>query len=694
MNIEHPYFPLCLGNGLDSVMVDYSGSMHCDSGHLHLEQQEGAICCWEKLSHRTFERKMVPIAQFPYRITAADGELFEVGTFKQQFNPKTAILTTDIEACIIKIRIKTFLTDDGLYVENYKILWIKPGSAPALTFFGRIPRIWHLNLEHPAIDKIAMSYCYDNENIAIGKYSFETIEGDICMAVDCAKNSKTDKTSPAMAAITVSNLSKGEVISRYISMQDNSHNENPEFTAKELVASAMQRGFSVIAKEHSKTWDKYYSGSKVKLPDAAMQKVYDTSLWLMKASQNRQTGFVTEGLYDAFKGGGYSCFWDTTFMARAWATSNQRESLKKLLDFYQSGLEIAQEYASQLHRPGAYYPWMCNHEGRSIYFDNAQERPAIQKWNNCCMLVQLFDSYRFLGDKSDLTTRLPLIKEIIDFLIAEIVAQKGKLYYIKAINGADENIPRLNDTAHLIPLIEGLRGYIKGCSVLAQPVDAHYADILAGLEQALQGNIRNDLIYPWQDAERIGSALFTYDLFLKPAGIGKKNIMTAYKASQGEWGLTNPGTFRNLIWPWTEAKAAIALATLEPKLTYQRLQHVVKFTSTHGIFPEKIRPDGFWILMGYLSAHAGYVYALNSMLAADDGKTLFVIAGIPESWQNISFSNIYTASGLGVRLKMVNGKIEKLVIENSGEQSKTFMLKLHSKKSVKINLKPGNNRIK
>ncbi len=691
MKPEKPYIPLSLGNGLDSVMVDYSGSMHCDSGHIHLEQHEGAICCWEKLTHRTKKRGMIPIAQFPYRITGADGELFEVGSFKQNFNPKTGILTTDVEACIIKMRIKTFLTEDGLYVENYKVLWTAEGAKPSIVFYGRIPRIWHLNLNHPAIDKIKMSYTYDENNFARGKYSFEKIKGHICMGIDFAGKQIIKDEASDVATIEASNVNRGEIITRYVSMLDNTHAKASEAESLELVKKAAKGSFEQIEKEHRKLWKKYHSATDVKLPDAEMQKIYDTSLWMIKASQNKKTGFVTEGLYDAFKSGGYACFWDMTFVARALVTANQREAAKKLLDFYQHGLKMAKKYASDLGRPGAYYPWMCNYDGISTYFENAKEMPDIQKWNNCCMLLQLFDIYRFWGDKTELKKRLPLIKEILDFLIAEIVVKKGNSYIIKEIGGADENIPRLNDTSHLLPLIQGLKGYIEGCRVLSQKIDCNCEQILAGLEISLQGNIRNGLIYPWENARRTTSASFTYELFSQPEGIGALNVRNAYKESQGEWGMTNPGTFRNLIWPWTECKAAIAFSAIDPKITFKRLKHVVKFTNTHGIFPEKIRPDGFWILFGYLSAHAAYVYALNTMLAADNGKTLFVAAGIPESWENLSFSNIYTASGLGVSFKMKNRKIKKLVIENTRDKQRSFTVKLSSGKRLKAKLDPGKN---
>jgi len=126
-----------LGNGLDSVMVDYSGSMYCDSGHLHLEQHQNAICCWEKISHRTKNRLMVPIAQFPYRITSYDGELYEVGSFSQRFDPYKAVLHTEIEATVIRMKITTFLTRSGLYAERYEVKWVNRDRKPVIIFIDK-----------------------------------------------------------------------------------------------------------------------------------------------------------------------------------------------------------------------------------------------------------------------------------------------------------------------------------------------------------------------------------------------------------------------------------------------------------------------------------------------------------------------------------------------------------------------------
>jgi len=167
----------------------------------------------------------------------------------------------------------------------------------------------------------------------------------------------------------------------------------------------------------------------------------------------------------------------------------------------------------------------------------------------------------------------------------------------------------------------------------------------------------------------------------------------------GEWGLTNSGTYRNLIWPWTENRCAIAFSCVEPKITYERLKHVINFTSTHGIFPEKVRPDGFWILFGYLTSHSSFVYALNSLLCNDNGKELFIGVGFPKEWQDVSFRNIFTISGYGVSLMLKKGRVKQLIIVNCRDFERQITINLLNQsfgkehRILKVKLKPGQNKI-
>ncbi len=216
-----PNFPFVLANGIDTVMIDYSGSMHCDSGHLHLEQTGGAVCCWEKITHRTRERRLVPIAQCPYRIMGPDGELFEVGKFKQNFDPMRARMITTVEACIIRLRITSFLTKNHLYVERHEVLWADPAQIPDMLFIVRKPRYHDLNHHVLFPASYGLRIAATGSSTMKGTYRFDEVRGNLRMAVRTARQTEFRPISDWEAGITVHGLRAGDTIERYISLQDN-----------------------------------------------------------------------------------------------------------------------------------------------------------------------------------------------------------------------------------------------------------------------------------------------------------------------------------------------------------------------------------------------------------------------------------------------------------------------------------------
>ncbi len=696
----HPYFPFVLANGIDSIMLDYSGSMHCDSGHLHLEQHGGAVCSWQKFTHRTRYRRLVPLVQAPYRVMGHDGELFEVGGFSQKFDPMTGIMTTTVEACVLKLKITSLLDHDHVYAERFEVLRADSAHKPVMVFYLRRPRYHALTHQLLFPESYRISLAAKAGAVVEGGYSFDEIKGFAAMAVRGPRKAEPmPANSREEAGLIVRNLRTGDVLERFTSLQDNTHAKSARANARHAVGRACRDGFERVRREVAAFWKGFHRNTRVRLPDKQMQDQYRKSLYLIKSAQH-PSGFVVEGRYGEFKGGGHTCYWDLTFIMRALVSSNQRDAAKALLDFYESTLPVAREYAAQLGRPGAYYPWFANYTGRSLNFDQASEKPHIQKWNNGCQAIQLFDPYRFWGDRDELARRLPMIHEIADFLLAEIVGRVGRGMGIRAVEGSDENIARVNDTAHLVTTIETLAQLVRGSGVLGLPLDKKYTRTLASLRKSLSGNYRDGVLHSWKNALRgPGNSAFTYHCLSLPHGIGARSLRAALRESRGEWGLTNPGTYRNLVWAWTEARAAAAFATINPGLTYERLKQALKVTSTHGIFPEKVRPDGFWVLFGYLTAHATWAWAANRMLAADDGKTLHIARGIPAEWRNLSFSDIHTASGFGVCFSLQNGRIRRLDIKNHYPVPRQIKLKALNPAfgkeagSIRVNLKPGINHV-
>ena len=79
------------------------------------------------------------------------------------------------------------------------------------------------------------------------------------------------------------------------------------------------------------------------------------------------------------------------------------------------------------------------------------------------------------------------MRELLDFLLAEIVAREGDRWYIRQIEGADENIDRVNDTAHLLTLVRALHDFGIACRVLGLPQEPRYTEAAV----RLRGDLRD-----------------------------------------------------------------------------------------------------------------------------------------------------------------------------------------------------------
>lgn len=686
-----PYFPMILANGSDVVLCDYSGSMGCHSGHLHLEQHQGALCGWQKMSHREKGRYIMSIAFFPYRIMRPDNDVYEIGWFDQSFDPLTATLITEARSKILHLRVTCFLADgQPLYAERIEVLWIDPDAQPKIGLLAA-------QMADPSVAPVSVQSSAKGR--VTGSYKLYDITGALGMAVSARGKPVHDVDHPGM--VEVRHLKPGDIIDRFVTLQDTTHTDKPENACADTIKNALAKGFDVLHKEHSRVWLDYHANTKVSIPDPELDYNYRLGLYLMRASQH-PSGYTVHGTYNVLWGGGSCCSADILFFVRGWATANQIEPAKAVADFYQEGAAatLAREYARQISRDGVNYPWFFNIFGRDLFFSDAVEAKAagIQKGNIASMASQCFDIYRYFGDVEDVRKRLPLMKEMLDFLIAEILVQDGDHWGTRSLIGTDENIQRVNDCGHLVKLIRALRDYQEGCEALGLPTNPLYASAIKGLSATMRENYRDNVLYPWKGA-RDPLSNVSYYVENMPEGINSKSILATYGTDWGPWGIIagNAGRDPGMIWPWSEATTSVAFSTINPKRAYRRLRNALRFTDMHGFFVEKIRPDGFWINIGYSTPHATSVWALNSLFATDNVKRLTVAVGLPD-WQDYSFENIRTPSGYAVSLDIQGGRVKKLVIDNCRPYPRQIRLRLLPRghadhKDETLTFAPGENAI-
>ena len=169
---------------------------------------------------------------------------------------------------------------------------------------------------------------------------------------------------------------------------------------------------------------------------------------------------------------------------------------------------------------------------------------------------------------------------------------------------------------------------------------------------------------PFLGAERLTAQVFTCYLLNLPDGIPVAGIERGLIECEGKWGLTNPGSERNLVWPWAECQAATVLAYMHDQRAYEHLNRAAQITSQLGAFPEKVRPDCFWIGFYYTTCCGAFAWAVNSMLAHSRGDTLSILPAAPVDWADVAFTNLRVAPGLLVSAEARHGALAHLAVTN------------------------------
>ncbi|MDD5598429.1 MAG: hypothetical protein PHV82_10825 [Victivallaceae bacterium] len=666
------YFPFSLGNGIDCVLIDYSGSMACNSGHLHLEQHQGTICAWYKSTHRNRGQSIVPLVQADFTLFHGEGEACEIGAFDQNFDPETAVLSTRIQAAYFQIEIKTFLTSEQILVEHYTLSRITENN-PVIALNLHPPFPPSSFTGYSAIS--SYNFYPTTEKCAVGcDYQVNGIKGAGIMYTDFPTAKKD--IFPEKARILLSGFNERNSFTKYLVLLDEKDTCDFKKMLNEKLDGIKSWGYENILQSHQQDWKKYYRQSSVSLPDKELEHLYQLSLYLIRAQQNLQTGLISLGNYPILWNGGVSNPFDLFFSHRALLGANRLKEAEKLIEGYKKVIPLARDYARRLGCKGAYFPWFMNCKGESLDFIDPKECPMIEKYNNGCLVMEAWNQYLYSGDINTLKKYWSLIKETTDFLLSAIVSENEQTACIRRGEGADESAPRKNDTSHLLTTIKSLEALIQAAAVLDEKISESYRSTLNKLKLGLKGNYRKKILLPYAGSDMIKTSTFTFFLFNLPEGTGKENITAALKACKGRFGLTSPGNYQNLIWPWAEWQAAIALSYLKDKRAFKHLYNGTRYSSSSGAFPEKIRPDGFAINYWYLTAHGSYVWAVNSMLAHSVNNKIAILPGIPGTWKDLAFENLRLAAGILVSLKMENGKICDLRLKNINSRAVEIILEI------------------
>lgn len=257
-SIEKPYFPCLLGNGVDTVLLDYSGSMSCDSGHLHTEQHQGVICAWYKATHRSVFASTPPLIQSTYTLLTAGGktwydaggETYEVDEYDQQFDPGRGVLRTLVQASEFRLEVTSFITSGHVLVEHYRVL-----AAPSNGAIG-------LNLVPPGVHwssglysfKAAMRHAFraDPEARTV-RCSLEVggVRGRAALYVDCPVSAEANYRGGKRLVVSDA-IKPGAQFSKYVVLLDERDQVDYRLELDRILDELRSLGYEEVLQRHER----------------------------------------------------------------------------------------------------------------------------------------------------------------------------------------------------------------------------------------------------------------------------------------------------------------------------------------------------------------------------------------------------------------------------------------------------------
>jgi hypothetical protein len=656
---KRQYFPMLLGNGVDTVLIDWGGSMRsCDKGLEHVERN------WYKSDRRDSNAKLMPLF-FTSHMLTYNKEQHLVRDSQQDFDPFKAILHTKVKAAGFKVEIDTFLTNDHLLVRHFTFVEVPAddlGTGLELILSRPEEEITDAQYEFRIIDAgstIEAEYSHIKQR---GR-AFLTCDSNNCHAEIGFENGSLTWNG---AILKVDNIKQGATLSSYCFVGDNQDYPDWEKGAEAVKAKIHKYGYEHILREHLGIWENYHNQSMVKTGDKSTDYLIMLSNYLLKVYQSPVSGATPAGLYPLMWQG--KVFWDSFFFHEAMLRGNHIDEAEKLSLFWLKTLPQARKNAALWKQKygsgeGARYGWCTDHKGVCELITEIKELH-----NNPIVAIIAWNQFQYTQDKKNLQTLFPVIKEAMDFILTYAVVEKNDRAYIINCEGVDESTRNhnCNDTWTAGAAVAALQALLNAARVLEIKLDKHYSSTLEKLSRGLQDNHNEDgILMSSLNSKSVNFGAMIY-LLLPNYPSAAKTMQELWNRQGPEYSLCQIGTprqdARNV--PWFQAWAACIWAHLGGSKAYSYLSQCMRHTSKFGALPEQVRPDGALYKLWMGTAHACFLMAVYRILAEVSDNCIRLGFALPDTWRNVEFSKLRLGNGLLISCSLKQGMLSHLKIIN------------------------------
>lgn len=658
MQLPKNYYHCFLGNGVDAVLVGYTGSMVADKVSVDR-------CSWYKSDRYYPEDKLVmaagrwpldkplehaegsgwfeaaPLGRTWYYLLE-NGQRLELQASQQQFVPQEGTLYTEVDYGAVKGKVETWLhATRSILIERYTFeqdvdfqAWMGPG-------------VWTENVGEPwdtdPFYSVTMS-----DDAPEGSYDLGETKGMFALRLEPAPSGFGKSADDRYVSL------RGKSFTKYFTITDNRQGA----LTTEALDSAVALGYDALRAEHLDFWQKYFAVSSISIPDEQYQFFYDASMYHFKAMQSKTSGGIP--VNNLRRTWSSHIFWDSYFLHRALMEANHRDEALEGCRFFQRTLDHATRHArDEFGCDGLKWDWEITHDGRKAYGPLLHMKYQVH--NNGSYSNILWGYYQYTQDQAYLEEFFPILEGLAVFFMNCIVEEGEDGYEIGFLVGVHESpIKVRNDGTNLAGTIAILRHYADAAKVLGRENDfTAKCEMVANELMKRMDALYNGRFFQASDSQdmiNMSSLTPIYPMNVIPAQ-DERAISTADAyIGRYEGRLIGHGN-NNTGFPWSAGVLGAILAWQgRGDLVWQAIEGSRDTICTFGGMTE-VMEDGNWNMQYFGTAQGAVCIAIHQMLLQVHADNIELFPAVPSSWEQTSFKNLL-AEGLTVSATYNAGKVE------------------------------------
>ncbi|MFO7937159.1 MAG: hypothetical protein R6V06_06095 [Kiritimatiellia bacterium] len=462
-----------------------------------------------------------------------------------------------------------------------------------------------------------------------------------------------------------------------LSFEDSLNGNKYAERLRKIQDRVLRQGFDGVFTDHQKTWEEYWDASYVRLPDARLERVYNTAQYHLRVNATEWSFPV--GIFNSHWAGRFFG-WDEMFCYQALISSNHRDIARRGPEFRRAGLRKAIRRVSHGGRPGKYgarYPWQTMEDGT--------EGGSVGYWMEHVFHmsnIALASWYHFLytDDMAYLKkTAYPVMKECARFYLSHMVYDWpdggkviGKCTDLERLGPA-----KFNPFMTSCGVIYTMETAAKAAALL-QVDDAEavvWKETAAKLRESLPEKDGRFVPYAGCPDESVATlgGLFPYPVFDETEPRQRKAVYHYLKHGRAFGNMYSVG---HSVCAWYLGWMAAALADLGD--TREPARMLSEAAGGAGCFNElfEINEKTVRRVPWFSTASGNVVYALNKMLLQNRGSRILLARGVPAEWHDYSFK-LACHGDMVVEAKVVDGRLQQLTLlpgDSSNEQRRTVVL--------------------